>query len=161
MNNTEIKLVENTLDRSINEVLKVMARAEASALRKGANTLKKNVKQAIRACDFDSTSRNAKYGDRLIDAVRSGKVNNGSVVVHIMGSQSKGSGTYRLRFFEGGTKERIQKTINGKLLNKPRNLKRIKAYNFFDTAINSSQSELLSSMDEQLTKYIEKAWNNG
>ena len=81
MNNTEIKLVENTLDRSINEVSKVMARAEASALRKGANTLKKNVKQAIRACDFDSTSRNTKYGDRLIDAVRSGKVNNGSVVV--------------------------------------------------------------------------------
>ena len=161
MNNAEIKIVEDTLGRSIDEVTKVMSRAESSALRKGANVIKKNIRQAVKDSDFKSTTRNPKYNDRLIDAVRSGKVKDGSIVVHIMGTQQSGSGTYRLRFFEGGTKERIQKSIKGKPLKKERKLSSIKAYKFFSSGLNNSQSDVTKAMDEQLTKYIEKAWNNG
>ena len=161
MNDTGIKIVEDTLGRSIDEVSKVMSKAESSALRKGANLIKKNVRSSVRSSDFDSTSRNPNYTDRLIDAVRSSKVKDGSIKVHVLGTRSSGSGTYRLRFFEGGTKERIQTKVNGKSLRKPRNLKRIKAYHFFEIGVNESQTEILSTMDEQLTKIIEKAWNNG
>jgi hypothetical protein len=50
------------------------------------------------------------FKDRLIDAVRVSKVEaTGSELatkVHIMGVRSSGSGTFRARFFEGGTKPR-------------------------------------------------------
>ena len=161
MNDAEIKIVSDTLGRSIQEVLKVMARAEQSALKKGANVIKKNTKKNLRSTGIDINRPNDKYNDKLIDAVRSSKPKDGAVVAHIMGTQKTGSGTFRLRFFEGGTKERYAKTYNGKPLKKKRRLGKIKAYNFFNSAVDSSQSEIMDAMDAQLTKYIEKAWNNG
>lgn len=50
------------------------------------------------------------YKDKLIDAVRVSKVeatgNEVTTKVHIMGVRSPGSGTFRARFFEGGTNPR-------------------------------------------------------
>lgn len=47
-----------------------------------------------------------KYKDFMSDAVRVGKLKGGwnhqELKVHILGSRAKGSGTYRLRFYEGG-----------------------------------------------------------
>lgn len=160
MNSFDIKIVEDTLGRSIEEVTKTMERAEKSALKRGASTLRTDVKKAIRKSDFNSTSRNPKYTDRLIDGVRSGKVRNHAIVTHIMGTSETGSGTYRLRFFEGGTRDRIQKTRNGVPLKEPINLGHITAYNFFNSTLATDESKILSAMDEQLTKYIERAWNN-
>ena len=161
MDEAGIKIISDTLGRSIQDVLKVMSRAESSAIRKGANVIKKNTKSNLRTSGIKYNTPNEKYNDKLIDAVRSSKVKNGSVVVHIMGTQKNGSGTFRLRFFEGGTRERFQRTYNGQPLKKKRRLGHISAYNFFNSALSSSQSEVMDAMDAQLTKYIEKAWNNG
>lgn len=161
MDEAGIKVISDTLGRSIQEVLKVMSRAEQSALRKGANIIKKRTKQNLRSTGIDINRPNDKYNDKLIDAVRSSKVRDGAIVTHVMGTTKTGSGTFRLRFFEGGTQERYAKTYNGKPLKKKHRLGKIKAYNFFNTALNSSQSEVMDAMDAQLTKYIEKAWNNG
>ena len=91
------------------------------------------------------------YKDKLIDAVRVSKVQStGDEVttkVHIMGVRSSGSGTFRARFFEGGTKERTSKS--GKKLGK------IEALNFFQKAENS-MSNLTVSLDQVLTNLINK-----
>lgn len=161
MNNAEIKIVADSVGKSIEEVLKVMSRAEKSALNRGAAVLKKNIKQELQGTDIDLNKPNDKYNDKLIDAIRSSKVKDGSVVVHIMGTRKSGSGTFRLRFFEGGTKERFAKTYNGKPLKKKRALGHIEAHNFFSNALSTSESEIMDEMDKRLKKYIEKAWNNG
>lgn len=159
MNEDGLKIISDTLNRSIEEVLKTMSRAESSALKRGANVIKKNTKSAFRKTGIKDV-QNEKYSDRLIDAIRTSKVRNGEVTVHIMGSRNATSGTYRTRFFEGGTKERFQKTYRGLPLNKPRKLGKIDAYNFFNTALISSEQDAQKAMDDQLKKYIERAWNN-
>ena len=161
MNEAGIKIISDTLNRSIQDVLKVMSRAEQSALRKGANVIKKNTKQNLRSTGIKVKKPSDKYTDRLIDGVRTSKVKDGSIVVHVMGTRKTGSGTFRLRFFEGGTRERYATTYKGHQLKKKRRLGHIKSYNFFNSSLNSSQSDIINAMDVQLTKYIEKAWNNG
>ena len=91
------------------------------------------------------------YKDKLIDAVRVSRVQSSgdevTTKVHIMGVRSSGSGTFRARFFEGGTKERQSKS--GKKLGK------IEALNFFAKAENSMQN-LTVSLDQVLTNLINK-----
>ena len=91
------------------------------------------------------------YKDKLIDAVRVSRVQSSgdevTTKVHIMGVRSSGSGTFRARFFEGGTKERVSKS--GKKLGK------IEALNFFQKAENS-MSNLTVSLDQVLTNLINK-----
>lgn len=155
----ELRIIEDTTGRAINEVLKTMSRAESSALRKGANVMKKAVRDAARKTGVAMTKRSPKYEDCLIDAIRSSKVKDGSTTVHIMGTNAKDSGTFRTRFFEGGTKVRKQTKINGKPLAKPRDIGKIDAKPFFNPAISSSEAPAIAAMDAQLSKYIENAWN--
>ena len=160
MNDTSLKILKDEIGAGIDAVSKVMSRAESAALRKGAQLLKKNTKSNLTSTGI-RIGINPLYIDKLSDGVMSSKVKEGSIVVHVMGTRKKGSGTFRLRFFEGGTKERYQKTWKGKKLRVPRRLGHIKAYGFFNSALSSSTDEVMKAMDEQLTKYIEKAWNNG
>ena len=57
------------------------------------------------------------YKDKLSDAVRVGKLKGGfnhqSLKVHIMGTRGKGSGTYRLRFYEAGSVRKDRGKIPG------------------------------------------------
>jgi len=160
MNEASLKILKDEIGVGIDAVSKVMARAEAAALRKGAQVLKKNTKSNLKSTGI-RIGVNPLYIDKLSDGVMSSKVKEGSIIVHVMGTRKKGSGTFRLRFFEGGTKERYQKTWKGKKLKVPRRLGHIKAYGFFNSAVSSSTDEVMKAMNEQLTKYIEKAWNNG
>ena len=71
---------------------------------------KKTVKEFFTGAMPSATRPSQRYKDKLIDAVRVSKVEaNGNEVttkVHIMGVRSSGSGTFRARFFEGGTNPR-------------------------------------------------------
>lgn len=156
----DIKVVEDSTGRAIKDVLKTMSRAESSALRRGATVMKRDIRNQAKSTGVAMMKRSEKYADRLIDAIRSSKVREGSVTVHIMGTRAKDSGTFRTRFFEGGTQERFQTTRNGKPLTKKKSIGKIDATPFFSRAVSSSDMTILSVMDEQLTKYIEKAWNN-
>lgn len=57
------------------------------------------------------------YKDSMSQAVRVGRLKGGAnhqeLKVHIMGTRGKGSGTYRLRFFEGGAMRRHRGSIPG------------------------------------------------
>lgn len=158
MSKTGFRITDYTLHDSLENVLKVMERAEKSALKKGANVMKKSVKKAAKATGLNLTGKNPKYTDRLIDAIRSSKPQDGYIKVHILGTKKTGSGTYRLRFFES-SKVRYQTKVNGKTLKKKRKLGSLSDYNgFFAQGINTSQSDTVKAMDIALEKYIEKAF---
>lgn len=157
MNSTGIKVIQDTFSKSVDEVLKVMPKAEKSALRRGANFIKTAAKKNFRSLGLNSSGK-SKYSDKLIDAIRSSKPKDGSIVVHTMGTRKTGSGTFRTRFFEAGTKERFQKTKRG---NK-KSIGKIKKFNFFfNTAISQTKSSVIDKMDEAISKYIQRAWDNG
>ena len=85
------------------------------ALTRGAIVLKDRTRQNLQSVLPASSNHNPKYNDTLQDAIRNSKVSIDHVTVHILGTRNSGSGTFRTRFFEGGTKSgtRYQKTRNG------------------------------------------------
>lgn len=131
-------------------------KSENKALRVGANIVKKHIRNALKATGLKVTSSSGQYKDRLIDAIRSSRPNDGEIKVHILGTASKRSGTYRLRFFEYATKR-----YNRKGLKKPRYVGTLARFNgFFQQGWNSARSEAMSKLSDALDKYIEDAWNN-
>jgi len=149
-------IFDNTsLFRATTQSLKQFERAENKGLKTGANVVKKHIRDALKRTKIKYNST-GKYKDRLIDAVRSSRPSNGTIRVHILGTQSGGSGTYRLRFFEFAT-ERYRR----KGLKKPRYLGNLSKYNgFFQEGWGTAQTEAMQKMSEAFNKYIEDAWNN-
>lgn len=167
INQAGIRWTDYSLETSVNNVLKDAEKAEKAALRAGGNLLKNNIKKEVQTSIKNSTRRNSTYPkghkvsfiDRLIDAVRITKPHDGYIKFHILGTKKKGSGTYRLRFFESA-KERFQKKVNGKTLKTSRRLGNLGKFNgFFMRGVNASQGQLQPTMEAALEKYIKKAWN--
>lgn len=156
-----IRWTDLTLEKSLKEVMKVAERAEKSALRAGGQLIKKNVKEQVRTSIPGSTKNNSGgiYFDRLIDAVRITKPQNGFLKYHILGTKKKDSGTFRLRFFESA-RERYQTKIKGKKLKTKRYLGNLGKFNgFFARGVAASQGQLKPTMEAALEKYIKRAWN--
>lgn len=138
------------------------------ALNKAAGQVKKTVKSKFKSVLPAANFSNPLYKDKLIDAVRSSKVQaNGlaevSVKVHVMGTRKKGSRTYQARFFEQGTKERkIKPGITDKLGRhyiKPRSIGRIKPLWFFRdsmSSVNSASVNMNGYIEEQINKINQK-----
>lgn len=164
-NNTiQIKINDSELKHRLDGFGEQFFKAKISALKHSAKVLKDSATDAFKSSGI-SNNPNPKYNDLLSDAIRISRVDevDSAIKVHIMGVRSKGSGTFRLRFFENGTKERFQSQLKGKPLKKKRSLGQIPngKYSFFDTSIARSESNAVSAFNETLQKYIERAWNNG
>lgn len=87
---------------------------ERRVLNKIAGKIKNRTRKAFKIALPAATHRNPQYSDRLIDAIRKSRVKESSTgilktAVHAMGTTKSGSGTFRARFFETGTKERHHK----------------------------------------------------
>ena len=100
-------IVDDTAVKEMLEALstKKILGIEKKALRKAANELRKTSRANLRK-ELPKANKKGKYNDTLIDGVRSSvyEVTEGmEAKVHIMGSRKKTSGTFRARFFEGGT----------------------------------------------------------
>lgn len=103
------------------------------------------------------------YKDKLIDAVRVSKIkvegDDIKTAVHVLGVRSSGSGTFRARFFEGGTQAReTSKEYTdslGRTYKKGKPLGRIKALNYFQQA-QSAMSNLTVSLDKVINDLISK-----
>lgn len=101
------------------------------------------------------------YNDKIEDAVMISKIEGDfgsemSQKVHVMGTQKTGSGTYRFRFLEKGTKERQAKTRKGQKLKKERNTGAIKARWFFKNAQNQVFPNLPAIYVAEIDKAIQK-----
>lgn len=154
-----IELTDTSLFKSVTQIAKEQERLENRILGVGGNVVKKNIKKLVASTIKGSTKSSGQYKDKLVDAVRRSKPHDGEVKVHILGTQSKGSGTFRLRFFEFATK-RYQKRVNGKTLKKKRYVGKLEKFNgFFQQGWNQARSETETKMQQAYDKYIEKAWN--
>ena len=144
-------------------------RIKKKALNKAAGTIKKTVKQKFRTLLPMATVKNPLYNDKLIDAIRSSKVKDKGigeliVKVHTLGTRKKGSGTFRARFFEGGTQERFIKPgikdSLGRTYKKKRSIGRIHPplYFFRDSmsSINSASVNMNSYLEQEINRINQK-----
>ena len=123
---------------------------QRKALRKAANVLRTDARSKLRKA-LPNASKKGKYSDTLVSAIMT-SVKEGNegmdAKVHIMGSRSKTSGTFRTRFFEGGTVVRQTK--------KGYNRGKIKPLYFFQNAVGATKNKVESTLDTELSKSIQE-----
>lgn len=145
-----------------------MTKAQKRALSRAGRLLYKQTQQNVNSTVPKAKVRNSKYSDTLYDGVRMSVQQDSDfrwfLKVHVLGTRKKTSGTFRLRFFEGGTVPRKTKSGYTDSLGRayPAGLNRgqLKQYNFFSTAISSKQNEMIDAIGENLIEEIEKISEN-
>lgn len=131
---------------------KEMRKALRAAITRAASQLQRETKRELRKT-MPTATQKGRYPDSLADAVRRSKIEETkkgeiSAKVHIMGTGRTGSGTYRLRFFEKGTKQR--RTAKGY------NRGSIKALLFFVLAQTSFYNEYDRILRDEIPKAVNK-----
>lgn len=127
-------------------------RIEKRVLRKGLNEIRKTAKSNLRKALPNATKRSPYYDDTLMSGVMQSITQEGHEIigkVHVMGTRRSASGTFRLRFFEGGTVDRVKKST-GKSTGK------IEPLNFFNNAVSSSEGAALTKIEQEWDNEIEK-----
>jgi hypothetical protein len=76
-----------------------------------------------------------------------------------MGTRKKGSGTYRTRFFEDGTRERFIKKIHGVRLKKKKSVGKITGTKFFASAVNANKQAAIDIMRDTITEYVQESFS--
>ena len=150
--------IRGSFKGNFDEVARQMPQIEKRALYHAAYYMRDKIKQYLKSALPKSDQRNPKYIDTLQDAVLFTRPDGASLIVHAMGSRKTGSGTYRTRFFENGTKKRYQKSFNGVKLKKKRYLGFIKPLHFFSDAVSAETNNTIKQMEDILSEYIEKAF---
>ena len=162
---TDIKGLQSKINQlQTNDLYKI----ERAALRKSARILYDNTKINLLSSVPKPTQSNPKYTDTLVDAVRMAvhqdNTNNFYFVVHIMGTRKSGSGTFRTKFFEGGTAPRHTKAPYKDRLGRtyPAGLNRgsLKPTNFFATAIAGSEGTVINAIQKNFMIELNKIWNS-
>lgn len=167
--------IDKTFAQFCNLAKEEMTKACKKALVAGAKEI---VKQGRSNANAGITSHRDKHWekhkpvtfiDNITDAIRASKVDAGygryadnmSIKVHPLGTKKKGSGTYRYRFLEGGTKPRTikyYKTKDGKLklLAEPRTVRGVTPRRWFETAYSSVEPQLENIYLAEIDKTIKK-----
>ena len=169
MSNTKFEIDAKNLEEIINQLSgKEMAKAQKRALSRAGRLLFKQTKQNVASMVPNSRKPNPKYSDTLYDGVRIGVQQDSDfrwfVKVHVLGSRGKTSGTFRLRFFEGGTV--LRKTKNaytdklGRTYPAGQNRGQLRAINFFSSAVSAKQSEVIDAIETNLLEEIQKIIND-
>ena len=169
MSNTKIEIDAKNLEEIINQLSgKEMAKAQKRALSRAGRLLFKQTKQNVASMVPNSRKPNPKYSDTLYDGVRIGVQQDSDfrwfVKVHVLGSRGKTSGTFRLRFFEGGTVPRKTKNAYtdklGRTYPAGQNRGQLRAINFFSSAVSAKQSEVIDAIETNLLEEIQKIIND-
>lgn len=157
----DVEELEKVLDKlSGNDMMK----AQKRALSRAARPLYKKAQQNALSSVPKVKVRNPKYTDTMYDAIRMKVYQDDDFrwffKVHILGTRKKSSGTFRLRFFEGGTVPR--KTKNGytdrlgRTYPAGQNRGQLRGTNFFSSAISGSEQQVVTSLHENLVEEIKK-----
>lgn len=169
MNNTKIEIDTKNLEEIINHLSgKEMVKAQKRALSRAGRLLFKQAKQNVASMVPNSRKPNPKYSDTLYDGVRISVQQDSDfrwfVKVHVLGSRGKTSGTFRLRFFEGGTVPRKTKNSYtdklGRTYPAGQNRGQLRAINFFSSAVTAKQSEVIEAIETNLLEEIQKIIND-
>lgn len=135
-----------------------ITKAYKHSLYEGGIILKTKTIETLKQKLPKSTEQNPKYKDTLIDAIhlniaKSKKNGEPESSVHVLGSRETGSGTFRTRFFEGGTVERLRKTTKT-------SLGKIKPLNFFNESFHSVGNQVTEKIIETLSETIKQINQN-
>ena len=160
MNNIQFDVDTHELER-LNRFFtdKEWSRIRKNALNKVANLIKKDIKDVLKTELPASSHKGSKYKDTLLDAVRRSKTKEKSnepyTKVHVLGTQSSGSGTFRTRFFES-PKERYTKDHRNKngVLIKGHSTGKLPEIHMFARGFRNAESSMLS-----MKAYIEEQIN--
>lgn len=168
-NKIKIEISSEELQRLIDKLSGPdMMKAQKRALSRAGRLLYKQTQQNVSSTVPNARTRSEKYSDTLYEGVRMGVQQDSDfrwfLKVHILGSRKKTSGTFRLRFFEGGTVPRKTKNSYTDSLGRvyPAGLQRgqLRAYNFFSSAISAKQSEVIEAIEQNLLEEIQKLSEN-
>lgn len=141
--------VEDTLDNFSGELRDKLDRAARAGVIAAINTIRDKVKSSVSSADFN-TSSSKHFGVPLIEGVRTYMEQGYPIgVTHILGNTKSNDGTWRLRFFEGGTKERVQKTTGRKTGS-------ISARWFFNDSTSNADEIAQRLIDDRIAKAIEE-----
>ena len=157
MNNAGFECdIEKVFEQFCELTSREMTKTVKSALKVGGKELVKQTKSNLTR-ELKHRSINSKYKDKMEDAVRLGKLEEEkgeelSQKVHIMGDRSKGSGTFRARFFEKGTKERRNRRTQS-------SYGRITPRWYFKNAQNQVFPKLQTIYMAEITKTVNKINN--
>lgn len=153
--------ISGELTGPLKEMQEILPRMEKRALYRTAYFLRDKIRESLVSSIPKATQPNPKYNDTLVDAVQFTRVDGASLNINAMGNRNKGSGTYRTRFFEEGTRDRYQKTRNGVKLKKRKFIGKIKPTHFFQNAARANESAAVQLMQDVISEYINTAINNG
>lgn len=152
--------IKGSFKGAFDEVAKEMPNIERRALYRAAYFLRDKIRDSLITRIPKATQPNPKYIDTLADAIGFSKVDGASTIVNAMGNGKKGSGTYRARFFEEGTRDRYQKKRNGIRLKKKKFIGRIKPTKFFASAVQVNRNAVQEIMEQTLAEYVDIAFKN-
>lgn len=147
--------IEGDFEGTLYDMERELPDITRKALYSAALLLRDEAKDQLVSDVPKARQRNKKYNDTLEDAVRVTKIDGSDVYVHILGVRSKGSGTFRTRFFEKGTKDRYQKTYRGVKLKKKKFIGNITGNSFFKKAVSGNLDRALRRLEEVFSKRLE------
>lgn len=138
-------------------------------LQKTGNKIKRDARALFKQRLPAATKRSQNFSDRLIDAIRSSKIKNEGLgelrlKVHTMGNRKKGSGTFRARFFESGTQDRIQRPYVdslGRRYTHSRSIGRIKPLNYFADTLSKQttyENTIIRDLEGEIIKLTNKKY---
>lgn len=151
--------IRGSFKGNFDEIAKEMPNIEKRALYKAAYFLRDKIQQSLISAVPKATQKNPKYIDTLVDAVGFSRVDGASTVINAMGTRKTGSGTYRTRFFEDGTRERFHKKRNGIRLKKKKSVGKITATKFFASAVNANKQAAIDIMRDTITEYVQESFS--
>ena len=137
--------LEDTLNK-FNVTKQEVAGAVRHGVSDSANMIKEQAKSSLQNTGLNVTF-SKHYSSPLIEGVKAYMYRDMPVgVVHIMGDSHNNDGTWRLRFFESGTKERFTR--------KGFNRGHITGTGFFEQAIQGKQAVVESIIDSAIQNNI-------
>lgn len=169
MSKVNIDISAEDLERVLDQLSgKEMVSAQRRALSRAGRLLYKKAQQNAASSVPKVRQPNTKYSDTMYEGVRMSVTQEKDFrwyfKVHILGTRKKTSGTFRLRFFEGGTVPRKTRYSYTDKLGRtyPAGLNRgsLRATNFFASAISSSESQVVTAIQENLVEEIQKITSN-
>lgn len=131
------------------EVVKEISKARKRGMNRAASKIKNSTRKLIRNKFPNAAKSDLIEGARVVKYKEDQHLGEAVAGAHIMGVRSKGSTTYKLRFFEDGSEDN-RKTKKGY------NRGKLKGLHFFKEAYTKELPKAPEIIDKEIQKAIEK-----
>lgn len=165
--NCEFVVSAEDLEKALNRLTgKELMSAQKRSLSKAARIIYKRAQKGASVVP-NVRKRSPNYIDTMYQGVRMGVYEENYTwffKVHVLGTRKKGSKTYMLRFFEGGTVPRKTKSPYtdklGRRYPAGQNRGQIRPYYFFRTAVSGCESEIVNELEKNMIEEVNKIISN-